>query len=309
MSDSRLEMFGNRLKKRFKHQARWAKREEISCFRIYDRDIPQVPVTVDWFEGTVVASLFFREGDEKWTGDLPSVISTVLNVPAGDVFFRIREKQKGAAQYQRLGGQGTSKVVTEGGFAFRVRFGEYLDAGLFLDHRRTRAMVGAEAKGKRFLNLFSYTSSFSVYAAMNGATSSVSVDMSNRNTDWSRENFGLNQITEPEHAVVRADVMTFLREYRGKAFQLVVVDPPTFSNSAKMEGSFDVQRDHGELLHGVSRITEPGAVIFFSSNRRGFKLDEEHLSQWYEISEITEQTQPVDFVHRPHKCFRLVRVA
>ena len=316
MSESRLEMLSNRLRKRNRVQKRWAEREGITCFRIYDRDIPQVPVTVDWFEGHVVVSLFYREGDETWTENLEATVAESLGVSPKSVFFRIRKKQKGKDQYQPLRRSDVARIVSEGGHKFLVRLDEYLDTGLFLDHRRTRAIVANQAEGKQFLNLFCYTGSFTVYAAKGGARSSVSVDLSNQYGQWCEENLALNEVSNEDHIVLREDVFTFLASYAkrlsfstgAEAFELAVVDPPTFSNSAKMESSFDVQRDHAVLLTMVAKVMADEGLVFFSSNRKGFQLDEDKLKGSYEIVEITSKTHPKDFTKRPHKCWRLTRL-
>jgi 23S rRNA G2069 N7-methylase RlmK/C1962 C5-methylase RlmI len=214
------------------------------------------------------------------------------------------DRQASGAQYQRLGEGGAWKEVGEGGRRFLVNLSDYLDTGLFLDHRKTRALVAAEASGKRFLNLFAYTGAFTVHAAAAGAASSVSVDMSNTYLDWAAENLKRIRIAPGEHVLERADVIAWLGAYRGPKFDLIVVDPPTFSNSKKMRESFDVLQDHVSLLAGVARVAAPDAVIWFSTNHRGFKLDERALPG-FEREERTHETVPPDFGYsRPHRSWR-----
>jgi 23S rRNA (cytosine1962-C5)-methyltransferase len=195
--------------------------------------------------------------------------------------------------------------VGEGGHRFLVNLGDYLDTGLFLDHRQTRARVAAEARGRRLLNLFCYTGAFTVHAAGGGAASSVSVDLSNTYLDWAAENLARNRLDTGRHVLERADVLAWLGAYRGPRFDLVVVDPPTFSNSKKMTASFDVLRDHVALLAAVARVATPDAVVWFSTNHRGFRLDPRAAGGRVAVEE-TSRTVPPDFPYsRPHRSWRL----
>jgi 23S rRNA G2069 N7-methylase RlmK/C1962 C5-methylase RlmI len=300
-------MLANRVAKRAKHLRKWARREGVSCYRLYDRDIPEIPVVIDWLEGHLhVAEYAGSERPESWLDTLVDAVAERLNVGADKVFRKRRERQRGQQQYQRVSADAHHIVVSEGGHQFLLNLTDYLDTGLFLDHRSTRARFAAEAAGKRVLNLFSYTASFSVYAAKAGAVSSVSVDMSNTYCDWARENFRLNDIEERQHRVIREDVLEYLGQ-AGDVFDLAVVDPPTFSNSKRMDGHFDVQRDHAALLAGVERLLGRAGVVYFSCNLRRFRLDAQALSS-FEIEDLTAETTPEDFKgKRPHHCFRLVR--
>jgi len=309
--DALADMLGNRLKKRSRHLAKWAHREGITCYRVYDRDIPEVPLAVDLYGDCALVSHFAREGQEReWLSRMEKAVSEGLGIASNRVFARVRERQRGKSQYQAQSAASDRRVVEEGGHKFWVDLTGYLDSGLFLDHRRTRALVAAEASGKRFLNLFCYTGSFTVYAARSGAVSSTSVDMSNRYTEWARDNLVLNEVLGEEHEVVQGDVMTYLlgaRRSRAQ-FDLAIVDPPTFSNSKRMDKELDLLRDHGELLRDVSRVIAPRGVVFFSTNKRKFTLDEAGLARDYaEIADVTPRTVPNDFRHRPHRCWRLVR--
>lgn len=310
------QMLRDRLAKNRRHLGRWARREGVTCWRLYDRDIPDVAITVDDYEGALVVADCRRARsdevlDEGWFDALVAAVREVTG--AAEVHHKARrrmaDRHATGAQYQRLGEGGAWREVGEGGRRFLVNLSDYLDTGLFLDHRRTRALVAAEAAGKRVLNLFAYTGAFTVHAAAAGAASSVSVDLSNTYLDWAAENLRRNRIDPRAHALERADVVAWLGAYRGPRFDLVVVDPPTFSNSKKMRGSFDVLRDHVALLAGVARVLAPGAVVWFSTNHRGFRLDPRALPGFAAVAR-TRDTVPPDFgYNRPHQAWRFTAAA
>ena len=234
-----------------------------------------------------------------------------LGVPPGRSFLKARRRQRGGAQYEKVASRSEVLTVREAGLAFEVNLSDYLDTGLFLDHRVTRSLVRAEATGKRMLNLFCYTGSFSVYAAAGGARETVSVDLSNTYLDWTRANLARNEFMDASrHRTVRDDARDFLlhRGRRGEpAFDLVVVDPPTFSRSAKSESPFDIERDHADLLERVAENVSSQGVVYFSTNFRRFHLATERLAERYVIREITARTLPEDFRdRRPHRAWRLV---
>ena len=310
--DQAAEMFANRLARNRRHLGKWARRDGITCWRHYDRDIPDVSVTLDEYEGAFVLADARRAAvgevlDPVWLERVAAAVGP------GELFVkerrRMADRRETGAQYQRLGEGAAWREVGEGGRRFLVNLSDYLDTGLFLDHRRTRALVAAEAAGKRVLNLFCYTGAFSVYAATAGASSSVSVDLSNTYLDWAADNLRRNRIDPARHVLERADVLAWLAAYRGPRFDLVVCDPPTFSNSKKMSGSFDVLRDHVALLAGVARVCGASATIWFSTNHRGFRLDERTLPGWAR-DDRTHETVPPDFGYsRPHRCWRFRRPA
>ena len=235
-----------------------------------------------------------------------------LGVPMQQAFLKARRRQRAGGQYEKVGQQQTLLTVRERGLAFAVNLSDYLDTGLFLDHRQTRALVREEAQGKRFLNLFCYTGSFSVYAADGGAAETTSVDLSNTYLDWTRTNLAANGFKDAgRHRTVRDEARGFL-EHRGRRseppFDLVVVDPPTFSRSAKSDVPWDVERDHAELLALVAQNLSPGGIVYFSTNFRRFHLAEEQVAASYSIREITRQTLPEDFRNeRIHRAWRLVK--
>ena len=311
MSD--ITIFINRLRKNARHWSKWARRQGITCYRIYDRDVPEFPVAVDIYEQRVHLQEIDtgwqqdEEEHQRWAQGIRRAVSEVLELPLDAISFKIRARQRGQAQYEKTGAQGEDFVVSEGGRRFIVNLEQYLDTGLFLDHRNTRRMVGERAAGKRFLNLFAYTGSFTVYAATGGAVSSTTVDMSNTYQEWTRRNFELNGMDLAKHELVRADVFAFLEQAvrSGAKYDLIVMDPPTFSNSKKMAGVLDVQRDHAHLINQCLRLLPAGGELFFSSNLRSFRLEAEALLPC-SVKEISALTVPEDYRNKKiHRCFLL----
>ncbi len=308
MSD--ISSFRNRLLKNARHWSKWAKRQGISCYRLYDRDVPEFPVIVDWYEGRVhlqevqTGWVESQEDHEAWLAEIHAACADVLQIPFEAVSTKTRRRQRGEDQYEKTSLEGEDFVVHEDGLSFYVNLDAYLDTGLFLDHRNTRKRVRSEAAGKRFLNLFSYTGAFTVYAVAGGATETVTVDMSNTYLDWAGRNFGLNGIGPQRHSRVRMDALTYLREalVRRERFDLIVLDPPSFSNSKKMLGVLDVQRDHVWMVESCLELLNPGGVLYFSNNLRSFKLDETLKPL---CANISVQSVPEDFRNkRIHQCFR-----
>jgi len=310
-------MFRNRLDRMGKHWRKWARRQGITCFRLYDRDIPDVPLVIDWYEGQLHVAEFVRPHDRSeaehrvWLDFIVRAAADALGVdPDSQTFLKRRERQRGKAQYERQDDAGDMLEVHEGGHKFLVNLSDYLDTGLFLDHRQTRAMVAAEAAGKRFLNLFGYTGSFTVYAAAGGAVSTTTVDLSNTYLNWARQNMRRNGFTGAAHQFVRDDAVAFLRRRAPRhepPFDLAVIDPPTFSNSKRLSDVWDVQLHHAELLNLLLEQMAPLGKIYFSTNLRRFKLNEDALRH-VSIREITAQTIPPDFRNkRIHRCWTLVK--
>jgi 23S rRNA G2069 N7-methylase RlmK/C1962 C5-methylase RlmI len=297
LSDAPEAMLQNRLRKRARHLAKWARREGVTCYRVYDCDIPELPLAVDRYEDALHISLYARAADplrdDAWLERMRLAAAEALDVPEARAFAKRRAGRAGAAQYERLASESAFEIVREGGHRFRVNLRDYVDTGLFLDHRITRARVEAEAHGKRFLNLFCYTGAFTVYAAAGGAASSTSVDLSNTYLDWAAENLRLNGLERPEHALVRADALEFLARDSGP-YDLAVLDPPTFSNSKKMRAELDLQRDHVALIRSVLRLLAPGGTLWFSTNFRRFKLAAEALEA-AAIEDCSKATLPPDF--------------
>jgi len=290
-------MFANRLQKRFRHLKKWAQRTGVGAFRLYDRDIPEIPLVLDYYgdvslpqEAALCGALYKRpyekdEGDEeKWLSAMKDAAAAALGIEPERVFLKQRQRQRGSSQYEKTDGPQFLKIVNEGGLAFKVNLSDYLDTGLFPDRRLLRAIVRAEAAGKKVLNLFSYTGSFSVYAAAGGALSTDSIDLSNTYLSWARENFSLNGFSSNifnewdffsksrsgAHRLVRADAPAFLEKAAGAKMKwdIIVLDPPSFSNSKKMTDDFDLNRDIAGLLSRCLRLLEGGGKIFLSVNTR-----------------------------------------
>lgn len=316
MSDlTRLEPFRNRLTKNYRHFGKWARRQGISCFRLYDNDIPGTPLAVDLYEEIAHIAEYSRdhgmEPDEHadWLADCVTVTSEVLDIHPDRIFIKYRQRQKGMRQYERFARSGAEYIVHEDGLNFMIRPADYLDVGLFLDHRNTRKMVRTESPGKRVLNLFAYTGSFSVYAAAGGAQSTLTVDMSNTYLQWADRNLSLNGFQSGNHRLLQADITGWLRENHREQFDLIVLDPPTFSNSKRMDGTLDTQRDHVWLLNSVLQLCAPGGVVYFSNNYRKFQLDTANIRA-ANIQDITAKTIPEDFRNKKiHQCYRLEKGA
>lgn len=305
---AQADMLGNRLRKRVRHLRKWARREGVHCYRVYDRDIPEIPLAIDWYQGRLHLARYRRNLDPGpgWIEAMAGAAGAALEVPRERIYIKERARQRGTAQYERVDRQGERFTVDEDGHRFLVDLGDYLDTGLFLDHRLTRARVAGEARGTRFLNLFCYTGSFTVYAAAAGARETVSVDMSRTYLDWAHDNMVENRLAGPAHRFVRADVDVYLDQAR-PGFDLAVLDPPTFSNSKKMQGVLDIQRDHVALINRTLGLLRPGGVLYFSTNHRRFKLDEARIRA-RDLADITRETIPEDFTDaRIHQCWRLVR--
>ncbi len=300
--------FLNRLKKNSKHLQSWAKREGHTVFRLFDSDLPQWPVAVDWYNGQVHVSEYFsrRQRDEatqqRLRATLVNDIVNALSVSPEKVHCKSHQPHAwGETQYQRLAAGAVLVQVEESKLHFECNVSDFLDTGLFLDHRMTRQLIRGLCKGKRFLNLFSYTGSFTVYAAAGGALQSTSVDLSQSYCQWAQRNLKLNGFSEATaHRVVCDDVMAFLTNHR-EQYDLIVVDPPTFSASKKMTRRFEVQRDHRALIEASMRRLAPGGSLFFSTNYQPFVLDQTFVG----AEELTEKLRPKDFRTRLHRCWRL----
>lgn len=314
-----MSTFANRLRKNARHRHRWAKRQGLTAYRLYDRDIPEYPFAVEWYAGRVHLVEFPRRSAlksgaaETLRAEVLDAVVSELEVPREAVYTKTHLPHAwGKSQYGRAGAGGEPFTVEEQGLRFWVNLVDYLDTGLFLDHRRTRAWVRDEAEGRRFLNLFAYTGSFSVYAAAGGAESTTTVDLSVPYTDWARRNLALNGFGgrgsegDRRHQVVCADVLQWLDDAAAerKQFDLIVLDPPSFSSSKRMERSFNVQKDHPRLLRQVSALLSPEGALFFSNNFQGFELDREKLEN-LDVEELTERSIPEDFNGRPHRLWRL----
>lgn len=318
--------FANRLKKMHAHLGKWARRSGVSCYRVYDADLPDFNMAIDVYAGAgadegatwiYVAEYAPPRGvDERLAAArLQAAVercAAEFGVEPDSVFVKRRERQRGAEQYVRLSRRRSGGVVAENGLLFEVNFSDYLDTGLFLDHRDTRAWLRQIADGARFANLFAYTGSATVYAAAGGAVSTATVDLSTTYLDWARRNLERNGLAGEAHTFERADTLSWLADaaLAGREFDLVFCDPPTFSNSKRTETTFDVQRDHVSLLEGCAGVLAPDGTIVFSCNRRRFELDTEALGGLgLEATDVTARTIPKDFERTPrvHSCWTIRR--
>lgn len=314
-SGTAVGMFENRLHKNVKHFRKWAKARGLTAFRVYDRDVPEYTYAVDLYADRVHLVEYPRrralKSLEEQRAEVLAAVTAVLEVPPERIHVKTHLPQPwGRSQYGRVG-EGTERlVVEEQGLKFWVNLGDYLDTGLFMDHRLTRARVRDEAKAKSFLNLFCYTGAFTVYAAAGGASRTLSVDLSNTYLDWAEENLALNGLSDPRHTLLRADAMAWVQDQRQdpeQSFDLVVCDPPSFSTSKKMQGSFNVQRDHVRLLEGIRELLNPGGVLYFSTNFLGFELKDTAVRGYEGVEELTPGSIPEDFQRKEiHRCWRMV---
>ena len=295
-------MFANRLQKNLKQLGKWAKKAGVECYRLYDADMPEYAVAVDLYHDWVHVQEYAapRSIDPQKAQtrllDALAAIPVALGISSDKVVIKRRERQTGTRQYERQDQQGRFMEVSEGGVKLLVNLTDYLDTGLFLDHRPLRLRIQREAAGKRFLNLFCYTATATVHAARGGARSTTSVDLSKTYLDWARRNLALNGFSDKQR-LEQGNVMQWLAEDRGE-YDLIFIDPPTFSNSKRMEGVFDVQRDQVELIDLAMARLAPGGALYFSNNFRKFVLDE-GVQARYQVEEISEQSLDPDFVRNP----------
>ncbi|MDP4259512.1 MAG: class I SAM-dependent methyltransferase [Bacteroidota bacterium] len=314
MTDEKRQMFGNRLAKMARHLGKQAKRQSISCYRVYDHDLPEFPFCIELYEDRIYLAEYKRRHgmtDEEhlaWLEDCLPVITEVLGIPDERIYFRQRQRKAGRqGQYEKLSSEQEFFAVREGGLQFLVNLSDYLDTGLFLDHRITRGMVRNEARDKRVLNLFCYTGSFSVYAAAGGAALVHSVDLSRTYLDWAVRNMALNDLLSPAASFIHADVKQHLDLLPPDFYDLVIMDPPTFSNSKRMKDFLDIQRDHVELLNKALISMRTGGVMYFSTNFRRFQLDREKILA-SSIKDITGATTPFDFQGKLFRfCYRIMK--
>ncbi|KNC88463.1 bifunctional 23S rRNA (guanine(2069)-N(7))-methyltransferase RlmK/23S rRNA (guanine(2445)-N(2))-methyltransferase RlmL, partial [Trabulsiella odontotermitis] len=303
--------FANRLKKNLKKLDKWARQEGIECYRIYDADLPEYNVAVDRYADWVVVQEYAppktvdaNKARQRLFDVIAATIS-VLGIAPNRLVLKTRERQKGKNQYQKMGEKGDFMQVSEFNARLWVNLTDYLDTGLFLDHRIARRMLGQMSKGKDFLNLFSYTGSASVHAGLGGARSTTTVDMSRTYLEWAERNLRLNGLTGRAHRLLQADVLGWLRD-ADEQFDLIFIDPPTFSNSKRMEDTFDVQRDHLRLMTDLKRLLRKGGTIMFSNNKRGFRMDLDGLAKLgLKAQDITQKTQSQDFARNRqiHNCW------
>lgn len=311
----KLDMFRNRLTKVFKHRSKQARRAGVGCYRVYDHDLPEFPLCIELYEDKIYVAEYLRrhgmddEAHESWLNECMEVVAAILETDTEHIYVRQRKRMSHRdEQYERISTEKDFFTVLENGLKFQVNLTDYLDTGLFLDHRITRKMVMDEAKDKRVLNLFCYTGSFSVYAAAAGASAVESVDLSKTYLSWAEDNFAINRLKNPkDYRFTHADVKQYLLSISANSFDLVIMDPPTFSNSKRMKDFLDIQRDHVALINEVLRILSPGGVLYFSTNFTKFQLDAAAIHS-EQIKDITRQTTPFDFEGKLKRwCYRIVK--
>lgn len=310
--EDKASPFKNCLRNNYRHVRKWARRTKTNCFRLYDRQLHHYPLAIDFYDNRYCVHYFSKhrdmpEAEPSLVQEVNQTLQDLLGADIAHIYWRERIRRAKTQQYEKEDHKEDFFLVQEYGVHFGINLTDYLDTGLFLDHRETRQLVAKASKGKRLLNLFAYTCSFSVHAAVAGATFTKSVDMSNTYTAWGRENFEVNDIDPTNHPIVRADCLVFLDEEirSGIKYDVIVIDPPTISRSKKMEKMFDVQVEYGFLIQKALQLLEKDGVIFFSNNLRSFVFDEK-LFEGCHTREISQQTIPFDFHdNKIHRCWKI----
>jgi 23S rRNA G2069 N7-methylase RlmK/C1962 C5-methylase RlmI len=313
--EDKSSIIKNCIRKNYRHIRKWAKRSFTNCFRIYDRDIKEYPLVIDFYAGRFCVQFFSydRDCDEPSVDleeEIDQMLCSLFDVSSDLIYWRTRIRRRKTEQYEKKNEKEEFFTVLEYGVKFKVNLNDYLDTGLFLDHRETRRLVASIAKDKRVLNLFAYTCSFSVHAAIAGASFTKSVDLSNTYTDWGRDNFILNSLSLKNNEIVRDDCMKFLEDeiHSSSLFDIIVIDPPTISRSKKMDQMFDIQLDYPFLITRALKLLSSDGVIFFSTNSRRFKLDEYSLDSCL-IRDITKKTLPLDVHNKKiHRCWKITHI-
>jgi 23S rRNA (guanine2069-N7)-methyltransferase len=325
MPEEKIAMFANRLEKVYRHISKQAKRLGVTCYRVYDHDLPEFPFCIEVYEDKLYVAEYDRRhrmsenAHEEWLGRSLNVMSDIFQIQTADIFLRLRRRKPGKlGQYRKDSADQHAFVVHENRLKFLVNLSDYLDTGLFLDHRLTREKVKIEAKDKKVLNLFCYTGSFSVCAAAGGATEVASVDLSKTYLAWAEKNMQLNHFAtnsppaggdggQGQLLFIHADVKQYLKNIPPNYFDLVILDPPTFSNSQRMEDFLDVQRDHVELINDCLSGMKPAGILYFSTNYTKFVLNADKLNS-ESVKDITKQTTPFDFEGKLRRhCFRITK--
>lgn len=310
-----MQAFENRLTKVNRHISKWANRQGITCYRIYDMDMPEFPLCIERYESYLHVSEYkARHGmdddeHQDWLNSVLDIASEVTAIPRENIFLKERKRlARREEQYEKMATESKEIIAHENNLQFHINLTDYLDTGLFLDHRPLRETFRNEAEGKNVLNLFAYTGSFSVNAAAGKAAAITTVDLSNTYLERAKDNFRLNSLLdERKHHFVQSDTMDFLKNYNGELFDLVFADPPAFSNSKKMHGTWDTQRDHSPMLNLILKLVQPGGVIYFSNNLRNFTPE---TNKWRasSVNNITAQTIPEDFRNKKiHHCYKLLK--
>jgi 23S rRNA (cytosine1962-C5)-methyltransferase len=303
----------NRVKKNLKQLKPYLVKHQISCYRAFDWDMPEYPLCIDVYEQQIHVAEYKTKNQlsemesKQWLISCIATIKEIFNVGDNEIFIKQRERQKGDNQYQKVNEVKKFTPVQENGINFLVNLHDYLDTGLFLDHRITRKMVMDESRGKHVLNLFAYTGSFSVYAAMGGAFTTTTVDLSNIYLNWAKENFKANNIPLAKHSFIKNDVKEWIKQAPSKLYDIIVLDPPTVSTSNLMHSKFDVQHDHVELINNTLNHLKSNGIIYFSNNFRNFQFQPE-LIKASSIDDIRLKTIPDDYRNKKiHSCWRIIK--
>ena len=302
-AEAKFEMFHNRLVKVYRHLHKQAKRQAVSCWRLYDHDLPEFPFCIEIYGDCLYVAEYKRrhgmtdEQHDEWMEKCLAIMTDVLKIGEGKIYLKLRQRKPGRlGQYQRIDKLKNELIAEENGLKFYVNLSDYLDTGLFLDHRLTRQLVREKSSNKKVLNLFAYTGSFSVYAAAGNANEVMTVDLSNTYLAWAERNMWLNGFTDKDKfKYEQADVKQYLKDLLSNYFDIVILDPPTFSNSKKMKNDFlDIQRDHTSLINDCLAAMKTGGILYFSTNYRRFELDKEKIKA-ASVKDITKATTPFDF--------------
>ena len=309
----KAQMFANRIKKNKKKWGRWAKRNGIECYRIYDADIPEYNVAVDRYQSKAVVHIFQKERDQdddhakQRTQDVLMTLPEALGIDPGDLIVKVRRKHDEGDQYARISQQDAEMLVSEGDLRFVVNLEDRIDTGLFLDHRAVRAYAAKHCKGMRMLNLFAYTCSVSVAAAVGGAKQTTSVDLSNTYLDWGKKNFEANGLDSARHRFIRDDATGWIVRDR-RSYDWIFINPPTFSRSKMSKGNFNIHKDHASLLEHAMRSLDKKGELLFTTHARAFELDE-GITKRFRVKDVTTQFVPPDFVRYPFQAFRISHAA
>lgn len=309
----------NRLTKRYKHLKKWARKNEIYSYRLYDKDIPEFPLCIDLYEDLqdnqsyCILTIYKHPQklskflQESWANEIKNICKNILDIPIENMYLKIRERKKELSQYEKINDKEKIIIVKEFGNFFKINLSNYIDTGLFLDHRNLRFIIKNKANEKDILNLFCYTASFSLHAASNGAKSIDSVDLSNTYLEWAKENFLLNKIDNKAYRFIKTDVFSFLENCK-KKYDIIILDPPTFSNSKSMKTFLDINRDYVKLIEDSYKLLKSNGILYFSSNNKTLKFDTSLFSFSKNIIEITKQTIGEDFLGKtPHKAWKITK--
>jgi len=303
------EILSNRVRNRFRHLAKRFKRQNIDCFRLYDWDIPEVRAVVDWYAGHIVVAEYERlQTGPEWLPQMAAAVAATLSLPSEKVHIKRRHTNtKEGPRYEKLDSKGLRFEVRERNLRFWVNLDDFLDTGLYSDHRDTRVIVGNLAKNQDFLNLYAYTGAFTCAAAAGNAKMTLTVDRSANYLKWAKDNMVLNGLAGPQHTFVQSDARKFLSEayHDGRRFTLAFVDPPSFSRDEKEGMSFDVNKDHPDLIRSVLKVMAPNSIVFFSTNHQRFEPRLEGLP-FKGLIELTPKTIPEDYRNRAiHRCWKI----